>query len=189
MTDFTVHTKDTAPASSTDLLKGAEQNMGFVPNLLGVMAEAPATLKGYMTITRIFDETSFTATERQVVLLAINRYHDCRYCMAAHSVIAGMQNVPADVIRALREDTPISDVRLEALRQFARAVVDKRGWVTEEDVADFSAAGYGKQQVLEVILGAAMKVMSNYTNHVAATPVDAAFSPQTWAPADTRQAS
>jgi hypothetical protein len=37
------------------------------------------------------------------------------------------------------------------------------------------AAGYGEQQVLEIILDYLKKVISNYTNHIANTPVDAAF--------------
>jgi alkylhydroperoxidase family enzyme len=39
----------------------------------------------------------------------------------------------------------------------------------------FFAAGYTKQQLLEIVLGLAQKVMSNYTNHLADTPVDNAF--------------
>jgi hypothetical protein len=39
----------------------------------------------------------------------------------------------------------------------------------------FFIAGYGQQQVLEVILGLSQKVISNYVNHVADTPVDAMF--------------
>jgi hypothetical protein len=36
------------------------------------------------------------------------------------------------------------------------------------------AASYGEQQVLEIILGLSQK-SSNYTNHIANTPVDGAF--------------
>jgi len=32
------------------------------------------------------------------------------------------------------------------------------------------------QQVLEIFLGLAQKVLSNYTNHIAQTPVDPAFT-------------
>lgn len=39
----------------------------------------------------------------------------------------------------------------------------------------FLDAGFTKRQMLEVILGVSQKVMSNYTNHLANTPVDAPF--------------
>ncbi|SET43419.1 hypothetical protein SAMN04487962_109135 [Marinobacter segnicrescens] len=41
-------------------------------------------------------------------------------------------------------------------------------------------AGYGQQQVLEVILGVAQKTMSNYVNHIAETPIDEPFKKFEW---------
>lgn len=180
--DLTVHDKTSAPQASAEALAGAEKAFGFIPNLLGVFAESPAALKAYLTLGELFGSTSFSDTERQVILLAISRFNDCRYCVAAHSAIAGMQNVPADVVDAIRNDTPITDSRLEALRSFTTAIVDKRGWVTDEDLSAFIGAGYTRANVLEVILATSFKTLSNYTNHIAETPLDSAFAAQRWAP-------
>lgn len=182
MTNFAVHTKQTAPEKSVALLESVEKAFGFVPNLIGTMAESPAAAKGYLTIGEIFDETSFSRTERQVVILAASRYNECHYCMAAHSVVAEMQKVPDDVIEAIRADRPITDPKLEALRAFTTAVVDKRGWVSDHDIEAFLEAGYTKEQILEVILGVSMKTLSNYVNHIAHTPLDTAFAGKAWAP-------
>ena len=46
----------------------------------------------------------------------------------------------------------------------------------------FYEAGYGQQQVLEIILALSQKVMSNYVNHIAETPVDDAFKKFDWKP-------
>ena len=181
MLNFAVHTKETAPEKSVALLEGAEKSFGFVPNLIGTMAESPAATKGYLTIGQIFDETSFSPTERQLVILSASRYNECHYCMAAHSVVAEMQKVPADVIEAIRSDRAIADPKLEALRAFTTAVVDKRGWVSEGDIGAFLEAGYAKEQILEVILGVSMKTLSNYVNHIAQTPLDTAFAGKAWA--------
>ncbi len=181
MTDFTTHNIDTAPAAAKPLLEGAESAYGFVPNLLGNMAEAPALLEGYMSLAGIFGKTDLTETERQIILMTNNRLNGCTYCMAAHTTISQMANLPADVIEALRTDTPIADAKLEALRKFAIAVTESRGWPTDAQVNAFLAAGYTRQTVLEVILGTALKVMSNYTNHIAGTPLDDAFAPNAWA--------
>lgn len=189
MSQFDVHTKETASTESAELLATAEKAFGFVPNLLGVMAESPAMVKAYMTMGQLFDESSFSATERQVVILTISRFNKCDYCMAAHSVIAGMQKVPADAIEAIRNDQPIADGRLEALRTFTRAVVEQRGWLPANDIATFLAAGYTKAQVLEVIFGVSFKTLSNYVNHVAETPLDDAFAAQAWTPVTDRLAS
>jgi len=48
-------------------------------------------------------------------------------------------------------------------------MVQARGWVEDHEIESFMAAGYGKR-VLEVILGIAVKVIHNYTNHIAKTP-------------------
>ncbi len=189
MSQFNVHSKETAPPESAELLATAEKAFGFVPNLLGVMAESPATIKAYLTIGKIFDESSFSATERQVVILAASRFNECDYCVAAHSVIANMQKVPAGVVEAIRSDQAIDDKKLEALRTFTTAVVEKRGWVSDDDIVAFQAAGFSKAQILEVIVGLSFKTLSNYVNHIAETPLDDAFSAQAWTPVADRLAS
>lgn len=188
MTTFTVHDKTSAPAASVPLIEKTERAYGFLPNLIATFAEAPATAEGYLSIGSIFDKTSFSPSERQVVLLAASRVNECHYCLAAHTVVAGMQQVPRDVVDAIREDRPIADAKLEALRRFTVAVVEKRGWVDDADIESFAAAGYGNQQVLEVVLGVAMKTISNYTNHVAETPLDDAFAAEAWQPVENRAA-
>jgi len=189
MSIFDIHTKETAPAKSAELLAAAEKSYGFIPNLLGVFAESPATLKAYQTIGKIFDETSFSSLERQLVILTASRLNECRYCMAAHSTVAEMQKVPADIINAIRDDQPIADSKLEALRTFTAAVIDKSAWVTGTDTDAFLAAGYTKAQILEVILGIGFKTLSNFVSRIADTPLDDAFAPKAWAPVAKRLAS
>ncbi|MEL6179709.1 MAG: carboxymuconolactone decarboxylase family protein, partial [Myxococcota bacterium] len=119
-------------------------------------------------------------TELQTVLLAVSVDNGCSYCVAAHSTVAQMSNVPDHVVKSLRDNTTIDDPKLEALRLFAKSVVDKRGWLDESDLEAFFAAGYGKQQVLEVITAISLKTLSNYTNHIANTPLDEPFTKNTW---------
>lgn len=183
---YTVHTEETAPEAARPFLDGAKKKFGFVPNLLGTMADAPALLKGYLTLAEIFDSTSFNPTERQIVLLATSHVNGCAYCMAAHTVIAGMQKVPEDVVKSLRDNTPINDPKLEALRIFASEVADKRGYPSEENLKRFLSAGYTKSQVLEVVLGVGFKTLSNYTNHIADTQLDQTFAPVAWSESDAQ---
>jgi len=189
MSIFDIHTKETAQTKSADLLATVEESYGFIPNLLGIFAESPATLKAYRTVGQIFDESSFSPTERQLVILTASRLNECYYCIAAHSTVAEMQKVPADVIEAIRNDQPIADNKLQALRTFTRAVVEERGWVTADDTEAFLAAGYTKAQILEVVLGISFKTLSNYVNHIADTPLDDAFAPKAWVPVSKRLAS
>ena len=180
MSDFTIHTHETAPEGSKKILEGVKGKYGFVPNLIGGLAESPVATEAYTTIGGIFEKSDFTPTERQVVLITANFDNGCTYCMAAHTTMSKRQKLPEDVIQALRDNTPIADAKLEALRVFTRAVFHKRGWVDQADLDAFYAAGYEKHHVLEVVVGLAFKTISNYTNHVVDTPVDDAFAPNAW---------
>ena len=181
MTTFEVHTIESAPEPSKPVLEEAKKSFGSIPNLFGVFAESPAILKAYAELGSTLEtSTAFDTTELQVVLLTASFENECDYCMAAHTAIAGMQKVPPDVIRSLRDGTPLDDPQLEALRAFTRAIVEKRGWVSDDDVKAFIDAGYLKRHLLEVILGVGFKTLSNYANHVAETPVDANFQRFAW---------
>lgn len=189
MTEFTRHTVDTAPEAARPVLKGAQGSLGFIPNLFATMAEAPALLNAYSQLGELLNTTSFSATEQQVVLMTNNRLNGCDYCMAAHTTISQGSGVPADVIKSLRSGKAIADPKLEALQTFAQVVNETRGWPAQSDLDAFFAAGYAQQQVLEVVLGTAFKVLSNYTNHVASTPLDAAFQPNVWSASDAEKAA
>jgi uncharacterized peroxidase-related enzyme len=180
MTKFEIHTIETAPENSKELLEGAQKQLGFIPNLYGIMAEAPAALKAYNGLSQNFDTSSFNTTEKQIVLLATSYVNKCHYCMAVHSTVAQMQKLDGNIIEALRTGEAIADSKLEALRNFTQSVVEKRGWIEEQDVEAFINAGYSKAQLLEIIVGVAQKTLSNYINHVVQTPLDEAFQPNKW---------
>jgi len=174
------HTVESAPEASRDLLKTAQARYGFVPNLLGIMANAPALLEAYLAINGTFGKTSLSPVERQIILIAANFENECDYCMAAHTMSTGTQVLNPEIITALRENTPIADARLEALRAFAAETVRTRGWPSPESSARFLDAGYSPAQALEVVLGIGAKTLSNYANHLAGTPLDDAFAPARW---------
>lgn len=182
MHQFEVHHSQTAPEGSKARLQGVAKSFGFIPNLAGILAESPAALEAYFTLAGIFEKTSLTPTQRQIVLLAVSRANGCDYCMAAHTVGARMQRVPELIIEALRCNQRLRDPRLEALRTFATDLIRQRGWLEDTELQAFFDAGYTRQNVLEVIVGVAMKTLSNYTNHIAATPLDDAFSTAAWSP-------
>lgn len=188
MTDFTVHTQETAPEGSKEVLQGVEQAYGFVPNLMATLAESPATVEAYTTLAGIFDKSDFTSVERQIVMMTTSRLNGCTYCMAAHSAVSKMQGIPADVINSLRTGNELADPKLEALRVFTSQIIENRGFVSEADCETFIAAGYSKANILEVILGTSFKTISNYTNHVANTPVDGAFLADKWSIEDSTAA-
>ncbi len=180
MENFTLYDQVTAPEKSRELLEQSIQSFSMIPNLHAVMAESPELLEGYQQLSRLFQSTSFNADELTVVWQSVNVEHGCHYCVPAHTAIAHIMKVDPSITDALRNETPLSDPKLEALRTFTLAVVRQRGQVAPEQLDAFHAAGYNKRHVLEVIVGVCQKVMSNYVNHIIKTPVDAAFQAFEW---------
>ena len=180
MTEFTLHDKNTAPAESKDLLDVSIKAFGMVPNLHAVMAEAPGLLEGYQRLHQLFLDSSFDDEEVTVVWQTINVEHECHYCVPAHTGIAKSMKVDDAITEALRNETPLATEKLEALRDFTLSVVRDRGNVNDDAVQAFLDAGFTKRQILEVVLAAAQKVMSNYTNHLANTPIDKPFQKFEW---------
>lgn len=177
--NFTIYTTDNAPEESKPLLKAAEENFGFLPNLLGEFAESPAVLEGYLKLSEIVGKTDFTPKEQQLVILATSVENQCHYCSAVHSTILKNQlKVDESLVDAVRNGDEVPDEKLDTLVTYVKKAVAKRGFVEESDLQAFLDAGYSKRQVLEVNLIIALKTISNYTNHLANTPLDEAFEPE-----------
>ncbi|EPQ8266545.1 carboxymuconolactone decarboxylase family protein [Vibrio sp. 378] len=175
MAEFKLYTAENAPEGSKHLIENSVKAFGMLPNLHAIMAEAPTLLEGYQVVHELFQQTSFNAEELTVVWQTINVEHGCHYCVPAHSAIAASMKVDQEIVDALVNQTPLADEKLETLRETTLQMVRQRGVVEESQIEKFFAAGYGQQQLLEIVLGLAQKVMSNYTNHLADTPVDAPF--------------
>lgn len=180
MTTLTIHTIESAPQASKPLLENSNKAFGMVPNLHGVLANAPKALEGYQVLHQLFTETSFNAEELTVVWQGINVEHGCHYCVPAHTGIAHSMKVDPALTEALRNQTQLPTAKLQALLDMTSIIVRNRGHVTQEELTNFYNAGYNEQQVLEIILGLAQKVISNYTNHIGNTPIDAAFAQFAW---------
>jgi uncharacterized peroxidase-related enzyme len=182
MNTFPVHTVETAPSASAPFIEGARKAFGLVPNLIGVFANSPAVVEGYLALAAAFQKSSLSPLEREVVLIAASVENACHYCVAAHTTVTQGQKLDQNVIAQVRAGAPIADAKLEALRAFTTKLVRERGWASDADVQLFIAAGYTKAAVLEVVLGIGLKTISNYTNHIAETPLDAAFQANAYTP-------
>ena len=175
---LTAVTRSGANAKQKEVLDIALKQIGFIPNMYANMVNVPAVLTTYLQGYAAFREASgLTPAEQEVVLLAISRQNGCTYCTAAHSMIADkMSGVPAPVLAAIRAGQPIPDPKLRALHDFARELVRTAGKPSAADAERLFAAGYDETTILNVILAAAVKTLSNYSNHLFATKVDDAFA-------------
>jgi alkylhydroperoxidase family enzyme len=179
---YQLHSETTAPKASKPLLAASRRAFGSIPNLHAVMAESPTVLEAYQNLHQLFQQTSFDVTEITVVWQTLNVEHQCNYCVAAHTAIANMMKVDTAITDALRNRTALPTSKLQILHETTLELARERGRLSAQTLQAFYAAGYEQRHTLEIILGISQKVLSNYVNHIANTPVDKAFSEFKWEP-------
>jgi len=180
MNTLKIHTIESAPENSKALLEDSKKAYGMVPNLHGMLAEAPGVLEAYKKMHTLFENSSFNNDELTVVWQTINVEHECHYCVPAHTGIAHMMKVAPEITEALRNRSTMPTEKLQTLHEFTLSMVRNRGHLSEAELEEFYTAGYTQRQVLEIILGLSQKVISNYSNHIAKTPVDEGFKKFEW---------
>ncbi|WP_373549352.1 carboxymuconolactone decarboxylase family protein [Haliscomenobacter sp.] len=165
------------------IFESTKASLGMVPNMYGNMGNSTGLLATYKFGYDHFRKNSgFSKAEQEVIFLTISYENGCEYCMAAHSMLADMiSKVPVEVTNAIRDGKIIPDPKLKALSDFTSIMVNKRGHPSETDVRIFLEAGYSENHILEIILAIAVKTISNYSNHLFQTPLDAPFKMREWA--------
>lgn len=164
------------------IFESTKASLGMVPNMYGNMGNSTGLLATYKFGYDHFRKNSgFSKAEQEVIFLTISYENGCEYCMAAHSMLADMiSKVPVEVTNAIREGNIIPEPKLKALSDFTSVMVNKRGNPSETDVHIFLEAGYSENHILEIILAIAVKTISNYSNHLFQTPLDAPFKMREW---------
>jgi uncharacterized peroxidase-related enzyme len=160
-----------AEGKTGELLDAVQEKLGMVPNIMRTMANSPAVLKAYLGFSSALEEGSLPAKLRQQLALTVSEANGCAYCLAAHSAIGKTVGLSDDEILDSRRG--ISPTRkVEAALQFARKVVEKRGWVRDEDFNRLRSAGFNDGEISEIIANVSLKIFTNYFNHVAGTSID-----------------
>ena len=178
---FIQYTPDTAPEKSKELLKKVLDKFGFIPNQDTILAVAPSIYEAYNQSFDLFlGKSSLGLLEGQIVIMTTSYENNSPYCMAVHTWGMEMTNVPKDIIDSLRNGEPIKDSKLETLRNFTSELIINKGHVKENKLKNFIDAGYTQQNVVEIIGGISAKLISNYTNIIAKTPLDDVMQPYQW---------
>ena len=186
MKHFEIYTPETAPSPAAETLQALKEKLGFAPNVFAVMGGTPGGLSAFVSLNQNFGETSLSATEREIVQIAVSVENGGAYCVAGHTSFARKQGVADEIVEAVRTRGRIADPTLAALHTFVRRVTVKRGNLAEGELEAFLAAGYSDAQVQEVILGICVKMFSNLADNLLGFPLDDAFVPYRWDPSEAQ---
>lgn len=173
MNRLTLHSLDTAPEASRERLQTAIRTNGFLPNLIGVLANAPVALETYQVVGGINARTGLSPEEREVVQITAAKLNGCDFCVAGHTALARKKlAMPEDIIEALRTTRALGDERLNTLARFTIDVMTNKGDVDDATLQALFDAGYTEANALEVVLGVSLATLCNYANNLARTPIN-----------------
>lgn len=189
MSRIPLQTIETAPADAKPRLEAAKIANGFLPNLLGVLANAPAALEAYLTLGQINAKASLSLVEREVVQITAAATHGCGFCVAGHTGVAlNKAKLDKAEVDALRAVSPPADRKLAAVQTFTKAVIRARGAVSDEELATFRAAGYSDAAALEVVLGVGLATICNFANNLGQPELNSQLEAYRWQPPHSRAA-
>ena len=161
----------TATGESKVLLDTIQKKLGVTPNLLRTMANSPVVLQAYLGLSEALSGGRFDAASREAIALAVAGANACEYCASAHAAVSKSLKVdPLEIDRRLGGHS--GDPRLDTALLFARKIVDKRGLVSDEDIATVRAAGFDDAEIAEIVANVVGNIFTNYFNHVAQTEID-----------------
>jgi uncharacterized peroxidase-related enzyme len=160
-----------APSPVRETLAAVKAKIGMVPNLYRVLGQSPAALTAYLSIGEALQSARLELPLRERIALAISQRNSCHYCLSAHSAIARKAGVSPDGIREARTGHATPG-REEAAVGLAISLVEKRGWIDDSELASVRSKGLTDGEIVEVVAMVAQLTFSNYTNHLAHTPID-----------------
>jgi alkylhydroperoxidase family enzyme len=182
MTDFRIHTIDTAPEGSKPSLQALQKNFGFIPNAAATMAGSPSLINAFIGAFGSFHGGGFNEAEKQTLLLTNAVTLRCAWTTAFHSTLALKNGVASADVAAIRDRQLPADPKLAALSALTRALIDGKGHGADAAIVRFVAAGYASAQALDVVAGIAVSTMAALTATMARTPIEELFKAQSWNP-------
>jgi uncharacterized peroxidase-related enzyme len=163
------------PATTTgkprQLLDAVQTKLGIVPNLMRVLANAPAALEGYLQFSGALAGGVLNARIREQIAIAVAQGNHCDYCLSAHTFIGGKLGVAAaDLASARHAESP--NAKDNAILKLALTVLVQQGQISDEALQQARTAGLTDAEIVETTAHVALNLFTNYINHVARTVVD-----------------
>jgi alkylhydroperoxidase family enzyme len=180
MPNYPVHTIASAPENSKPGLEQLQQAFGVLPNIAAAIANSPKLINSLVGVFQQVHSSSLTEREIQIVLLTDAVVNSSAYAVAFHTTLALQQGVSPEETGAIRARRVPADRRFAALSTLAKALIEKRGHLSEQDLDSFVAAGFTKEQVLEVIAIVAASTITNYAGTITNPPLEDAFRQHVW---------
>jgi uncharacterized peroxidase-related enzyme len=162
---------DHATGAIRRLFAEIRAKFALVPNLLRVVANAPAALEGLMGLSAALARGALDEKTREQLALAIAESNLCAYCLSGHTAMAAKIGLnQAEIDDAIRASA--ADARTDAILKLARSIVVQRGELSDSDLGRARAGGLSDGEIVETVANVALNIFENYMSHVARVPID-----------------
>jgi uncharacterized peroxidase-related enzyme len=164
---LSVPADEDVPAEARELWEKPLEKLGFVPNVLRVMALRPKHLVTWWAYMQelMTGESGLTKAQREMIAVVVSVENRCHYCVVSHS--AALRKLTGDPVFA---DQIATNYRYAPLELGERAMLDYAvrlttdSSATEDDVRELREAGWSDEDILDI---AQVAAMFNYTNRLA----------------------
>src|SRR5690606_5996116 len=109
--------------------------------------------------------------EKEAVNLVVSQENGCIYCQSAHIVLGKMNGFDDDQLTDIRKGKS-EHAKLNALVKLAADNTRNKGNASNENVEDFMAQGYTRENLVDLILQISDKTAMNYLHNLTNIPVD-----------------
>ncbi|UUC44237.1 carboxymuconolactone decarboxylase family protein [Flavobacterium cerinum] len=171
MSNIKVPTRDQVSQDSQVIFDQLQKGLGKVPNLYATIGYSSNALKALLGLEEQLNKGVFTVTEKEAINLVVSEVNNCDYCLAAHTLIAGMKGISKEETLNFRRGS-VNDPKLNAVLQLAKSVAENKGKADPDKVEDFLAAGYDNAAVMELIGFVILRSFTNYVYALTEVPVD-----------------
>jgi alkylhydroperoxidase family enzyme len=168
---FPIHDDLTAPEGSLAVLRGALGRGGQLPNVLGVLAGAPAALRGYARLRSELRNGHLALPTIERIALAVAEHHGAEASIALHVRTARQAGLALDDV-ALAREWDARDPREAALLRLLQAAATTKGTPPEHLHEAVREAGWTDEEVLEALAVVAMETFTALVNVAGDVPAD-----------------
>ena len=150
MSRFQIHDELTAPEGSVPVLRGALATGGQLPNFLGVLAGAPAALRGYARFRSELRHGTLSHQTLERIAIAVAEHYHSEPGIALHARTARQAGIGLDEL-ALAREFDSRDGREAALLRYVRSLVETDGAPSMHLHEEAREAGWSDEQILEAV--------------------------------------
>ncbi len=153
------------------LLGNVKKQLGAVPNFMRALANSPSALSGFLDFHAHLGKGKLDLKTRERLALMTAETNGCQYCVSAHTALGAQAGLSSEEITAARRGAS-EDAKADAAVKFAKAVLDHRGDVTAGELSAVRDAGFGDEEIIEIIGHVAINVWTNLIGKTGQVDID-----------------